>query len=239
MVNDFPEELISEILAHVLMVFETEKMFSDTSFPFVSHPGRNSSALLVCRTWLRACALQDTLLDNAGLGQYMKMLRLEGGFGPSIQHILQQSPNITDIFLSLRIRPPDSTDGLVPGLQYINPIKMIIDEDDINFYKNKDLRALVAAIQECATAKWTNLTSISLPYVGIMGSERESLVRALFACRTLKTISLRQPSMMDVLLLLPLAENPSVESIHLGRKRPWFAAVIPSNSRLASVVRWT
>jgi hypothetical protein len=175
--ESLPDEILSEILSPALGV--SEEMFSDTKgrSPFASLSVSSSSALLVCRAWLRvatpllyhvvvlrskaqARALQAALRGNPDLGNFIKMLRLEGGFGASIQHILQKTPNITDIFLSLQVRASDSTDGLALGLQSINPRRMIIYDHPIEPLKNKHVMGLVDAIEKCVL-KWSNLVCYS------------------------------------------------------------------------------
>ncbi|KAJ6596283.1 hypothetical protein DFH09DRAFT_1134556 [Mycena vulgaris] len=256
MADALPDEIISEILSPALKV--SEEQFADTrseTSPFVSLSVSSSAALLVCKAWLRvatpllyhvvvlrskaqARALQATLRDNPDLGTFVKMLRLEGGFGASMQNILQRTPNITDIFLSLHIRASDSTEGLGRGLAYINPNRLIIFDDPLNVLKNKQVVGLIGAIEKCA-AKWTNLTRVGFPYLGIMGSERESFVRAICVCPTLKAISFPSPGQNDVLLFMAVAENPTLERIDLGTKRARVASCIPLKSRLSFLVRWT
>ncbi|KAJ7149238.1 hypothetical protein C8R43DRAFT_1236573 [Mycena crocata] len=98
-------------------------MFSDTSpiSPFAV-PNRSSSIsshLLVCKSWLRvatpllyavviirtspqASALQTALQSAPELGPFVKKLRIEGVFGKKRMHeLLKQTPNVTDLFLSL------------------------------------------------------------------------------------------------------------------------------------------
>ncbi|KAJ7166269.1 hypothetical protein C8R46DRAFT_842271, partial [Mycena filopes] len=77
-----------------------------------------SAALVVCDAWLRvatpllyhvvfirstvqARALQRTLRSNPDLRKFIKMFRVEGGFGPAMEQVLIHAPNITDIFISL------------------------------------------------------------------------------------------------------------------------------------------
>jgi hypothetical protein len=130
---------------------------------------------------------------------------------------------------------------------------MIIYDHPIEPLRNKHVVGLIHAIEKCVL-KWSNLVCysfflneyhssnqnvISLPYMGILGGEREAFVRSLGACPTLESISFPAPGQMDVLLFLDLAENPSLESIELGKRRETLAKSIPLNSRLASLVCWT
>ncbi|KAJ7642854.1 hypothetical protein B0H17DRAFT_851589, partial [Mycena rosella] len=113
-----PDEILSEILAPALQV--TEEAFTSTcgTLPFLSYSESSSAYLLVCKSWLRlstpllyhvvflrftaqAHALQTPLLGNPALGRFIIKLRVEGGFGRHMLHILGCAVNISDIFLSL------------------------------------------------------------------------------------------------------------------------------------------
>ncbi|KAJ7057665.1 hypothetical protein C8F01DRAFT_320403 [Mycena amicta] len=151
--NSLPDELISEILAPALKV--ADEVFSDTSevSPFAAYSESTSAYLIVCKSWLRvatpllynvvilrskgqATALARALSKNKELGRFIKKLRLEGGYGPAMHTILQCSPNITDLYLTLVIWSPDTTEGL---------------------------SALVEAIVK-AIRKWDKLTALDWPY---------------------------------------------------------------------------
>ncbi|KAJ6592831.1 hypothetical protein B0H19DRAFT_1279562 [Mycena capillaripes] len=173
MSDSLPDGIISEILSPDLHV--SNCLFSDTSLesPFASISSSSSSTLLVCKSWLRvatpllysvviirskaqANALQATLRRNPDLGRFIRNLRVEGGFGKSMHHILKTTPNISHIVLCLHLRAADSSDGLAQGLPLINPTRLtIIDEVDL-FLNNKAVLNLVRAIQSCV-AKWSKL----------------------------------------------------------------------------------
>ncbi|KAJ7790352.1 hypothetical protein B0H14DRAFT_2396487 [Mycena olivaceomarginata] len=138
MAKTIPDELILEILSPGLRV--PEATFSDTAPLNAMHDSdpvkstvSSSAVLLVCKAWLRvatlvlyhvivirskaqARALEAALHDNPDLGKFIRRLRLEGGFGASMQKILNHAGNITDIFISLEIHASDSTAGLAYGL---------------------------------------------------------------------------------------------------------------------------
>ncbi|KAJ6596196.1 hypothetical protein DFH09DRAFT_1272735 [Mycena vulgaris] len=107
--------------------------------PFAaSRSGASSATLLICKAWLRiatpllyhvifrsrvqARALQAALRGNPDLGRFIRMLRLEGGFGPAMHHILKETPNVMDIVISLQIYASDLTAGVVPN---INPTRSL------------------------------------------------------------------------------------------------------------------
>jgi hypothetical protein len=177
MAEKLPDEIVSEILTLFLKV--PEELFSETrsgSSPFVSFSESSSAALVVCKTWLRcatpllyktvilrskaqAQALAAALRKNAELGKFIKMLRVEGGFGSSMGTILKSAPNITDIVISLIIRSADNTSGLAAGLNSINPIRLIISDEVADFPRNKPLTQLAASI-EVSAQQWSNLVCI-------------------------------------------------------------------------------
>jgi hypothetical protein len=178
MADNLPDEIISEILSPALKV--PEHMFSDLSPKslFAKYSVSSSAALLVCKDWLRvatpllysvvvirskaqARALHDALRNNPDLGRFIKKLRVEGGFGTPMHHILQSAPNITDLFLCLQIHSSDSSSGLATGLPLINPTRLIIFDDSDSLLKNKAVLQLISTLEGCVM-KWTNLVRLLL-----------------------------------------------------------------------------
>ncbi|KAJ7859823.1 hypothetical protein B0H14DRAFT_3446455 [Mycena olivaceomarginata] len=122
-----------------------------------------SPVLLVCKAWLRVAtpllynvvfirskaqaeALAVALRGLLDPGRFIKKLRVEGGFGAHMGHILRSAPNITDLFISTAIHSPDTTSGL----------------DTQNLLKNKWVMQLFQALADAMDKKWTNLTTIVL-----------------------------------------------------------------------------
>ncbi|KAF7335974.1 F-box domain-containing protein [Mycena sanguinolenta] len=114
--SSLPDEILSEILSPALRV-------SDAAF---SH---FSAYLVVSKSWLRvatpllynvvilrlkaqAQALAATLTANPALGQFIKKLRVEGGYAMSMLKVLQASENITYLFLTLDVAPSDNASDL-------------------------------------------------------------------------------------------------------------------------------
>ncbi|KAJ7366540.1 hypothetical protein DFH08DRAFT_834739 [Mycena albidolilacea] len=143
--DNIPDEILSEILSPALRV--PDEMFSvmtsEKNSPFHSKSESSSAFLLVCKSWLRvatpllynvvvlrskgqAQALAGVLTANPVLGKFIRKLRLEGGYAISMFKILQEAPNISDIFLTLNIKTPDNVCGLCRGLQLIQPIRIIL-----------------------------------------------------------------------------------------------------------------
>ncbi|KAJ6596220.1 hypothetical protein DFH09DRAFT_973379, partial [Mycena vulgaris] len=255
MAENLPDEIISEILSPALKV--PEATFSDTTSPSPFAASRSVSSsvtLLVCKAWLRvatpllyhvvvirskaqARALQAALRGNPDLGRFIRMLRLEGGFGPAIHQILKGTPNVTDIVISLQIYASDSTAGLVLGLPHINPTRLILLEESP--LHNKHAMALVNSISKCAET-WTNLTTISFPYLCSTSGERQEFVAALCAIPTVKRLSfLALSPTCGIDAVQSLAQNSALEGIEL-LVRPEKGSIrsISADERLVALLHW-
>ncbi|KAJ7107211.1 hypothetical protein C8R43DRAFT_1243704 [Mycena crocata] len=173
-----PDEIISEILSPALKV--SDDVFSDNSgvSPFANYSESPSAYLLVCKSWLRvatpllynvvilrskaqAKALSQALSKSGELGQFIRKLRVEGGYGPSMHTILENSPNITDLFMSLEIFSSDNTLGLCKGLPLINPMCLILC--DSKRLDNKMISQLIDALV-ASIRKWDRLHTFDCPY---------------------------------------------------------------------------
>ncbi|KAJ7604937.1 hypothetical protein DFH06DRAFT_1113337 [Mycena polygramma] len=255
--DHFPDEIMAEILSPALKV--SEEMFSDTAStsPFACPSVSSSAALLVCKAWLRvatpllyhvviirskaqARALQSSLRGNPDLGRFVKMLRVEGGFGPAMQDVLKGCPNVRDILLSLQIHGSDSTGGLVSGLPFINPTRIIIFDHPIIQLKNKQVQALAHAVESC-TLTWTNLTTISFPYVSLAGAQWQSFVLNICACPTLRALSFPSQYTPDISVFIEISRHRSLKSIEFrspASESPDLVEAVSTDRRLASIVRW-
>ncbi|KAJ7170363.1 hypothetical protein C8R43DRAFT_944881 [Mycena crocata] len=169
-----PEEIILEILSPLLRV--SDQRFSNTSTksgPLATTDESISALLLVCRAWLRiatpllydvvilrstgqAKSLKNTLKMNKPLGRFIKKLRVEGGFGSYMHNILQETPNVNEIFISLHLHASESSSGLVNGLGLINPTRVIIWDDVENLLQNKSVVQLMTALGGIVS-KWSNM----------------------------------------------------------------------------------
>ncbi|KAJ6489146.1 hypothetical protein DFH09DRAFT_1455408 [Mycena vulgaris] len=249
-----PMEHYEKILSPALQV--PEHLFSDTSerSPFASQSS-TSSTLLVCKSWLRvatpllysvvvirskaqAQALQKTLQNAPELGQFVKKLRVEGGFGQAMLKILQKTPNISDLVISLQLRAPDSSSGLVSGLSLINPTRLIIV--DYYFWQrpNKAVEALKTALGICA-AGWKNLHTIRFPYDDII-IERKPFCMALCTAPTVRILSFPMYKSSFVPVLTKIAQIPSLKAIEIRTDEPQDGPPPPplTNPRLNELIRW-
>ncbi|KAJ7119098.1 hypothetical protein C8R44DRAFT_982766 [Mycena epipterygia] len=226
--NSLPDEIISEILSPALKV--SDKVFSDTSdvSPFAAYTESTSAYLLVCKAWLRvstpllynvvilrskaqAKALSIALSKNTELGQFIKKLRVEGGYGPSMGTILKCSPNISDLFISLEIWSSDSTVGLCKGLSLINPTRVILRDAEHKRLENKMLSNLNEALTK-AIPKWDHLRIFDLPYTS---SHLNNIVEALAKSRRLQTLLI--PTVRDAEWAYSTFKECPLETIQIKR----------------------
>ncbi|KAJ7604141.1 hypothetical protein FB45DRAFT_1044174 [Roridomyces roridus] len=171
-----PDEIVSEILSPALRV--CDEKFSDTSLvsPFTEYCEPTSAYLLVCKSWLRVAtpllyhdvvirskALARTLSSNKDLGQFIKRLRVEGGYGAPMRTILKSSPHVSHLYVSLDVFCTDNTTGLCDGLRLISPSCLIIFDHLINGQANNKMALkLVGGLAE-AIAGWDDLRVLHLP----------------------------------------------------------------------------
>ncbi|KAG6827838.1 hypothetical protein H0H92_010298 [Tricholoma furcatifolium] len=231
--GSLPDEIIREILAPVLKV--PDEVFRNNAHvsPFSNYSESTSTILVVCKSWLRvstpllynvvvlrskaqAQALERTLRGNPFLGTFIKKLRVEGGYGSSMYHIIQASPNISELWLSMRLWSSDNVSGLCRGLPLINPTRLILHDNefrpsDSNSCTRKLWDVLCPSIQS-----WDKLTNVDIPYHTALAAPRPNPMT----------------NFLDSLGLL-LAENPSLETLQIVTRpsdynrfqaRNWFKA---------------
>ncbi|KAJ7611844.1 hypothetical protein FB45DRAFT_1119335 [Roridomyces roridus] len=204
-INSLPEELISEILSPVLHVPD-ENLFADIEeiSRFAEYlPESPSEYLPVCKTWMRvatpllydvvvirskaqAHALKQALLKNKDLGLFIKRLRVEGGYGAPMRTILQSSPHISDLVISLNVFSSDSASGLCAGLPLVNPKRLIFQEfRDFQLPKNPLTEQGVKEAMLQSASKWNRLFVLKLPCF----FDHFEMLQAFNEIRTLHTLS--------------------------------------------------
>lgn len=157
----------------------SDDAFSDTSLnsPFAGRYCESSSAfLLVCKAWLRvatpllyhvvvlrskaqAAALEKSLRGNSVLGQFIKKLRIEGGYGISMLKIINAAPNTKEIFISINIWSADNVSGLVKGLPTMDPTRVVLFDSHHN-NRNKNSQSLLETLTRCIQTEWKNLVLV-------------------------------------------------------------------------------
>ncbi|KAJ7049411.1 hypothetical protein C8F01DRAFT_1002411 [Mycena amicta] len=234
--NALPDEVLSEILAPALTV--DDEIFSDTTSevsPFATYTESASAYLLVNKSWLRvatpllyatvvlrskaqAKALERALSGNAILGQFIKQLRVEGGYGAPMHHILKLSPNIAHLYLTLVVSSSDSTDGLCKGLALISPKRLIL-QDTIHYSdqaKNKMVRNLIDAIVKVIPG-WPKLTTFHCPLTFYPSSDRwQSISRPLLEARQLHTLTVN--FLQDAVVMYSTFKSCPLRSITIKQR---------------------
>ncbi|KAJ7611795.1 hypothetical protein FB45DRAFT_1009613 [Roridomyces roridus] len=180
--NSLPDEIFSEILSPAMKV--PDEKFADfaVTSPSQEHSESSSAYLLVCKSWLRvgtpllydvvilwskaqAKALAQALSKNKHFGQFIKHLRVEGGYGEPMRTILETAPNIIDLFLSFDISASDDVAGLCEGLAFIQPRRLLARDNSTRPAHHKTVEqledALVAVIPE-----WHRLSILQCPSMG-------------------------------------------------------------------------
>ncbi|KAJ7715936.1 hypothetical protein B0H14DRAFT_3901504 [Mycena olivaceomarginata] len=183
--NSLPDEIISEILSPALKV--SDEVFSDTNdvSPFANTPNPPPPISLSAQ----AKALSVALAGNKQLGQFIKKLRVEGGYGQPMHTILKCSPNISDLFLSLAIYSSDNTSGLCKGLSLINPTRLILlDSERGRSLENKVVSQLLDALSK-SIPKWDRLCVFDCPFPGPT-VRAETVVSPLAKDKRLHTLTL-------------------------------------------------
>ncbi|KAF7297142.1 F-box domain-containing protein [Mycena indigotica] len=182
-----PDEIIAEILGPALRV--PDELFSDTSpnSPFSKYRTSTSAYLLVCQSWLRvstpllyntvivrskaqADALSRVFKKHPEFGLFVKQLRVEGGYGVAMQHILQATTRLADLLLCFHIWSGDTVIGLTRSLPLVNPRRFILFDMFLYGVRTRQSQALVNAVTECMKEKWNRLTVFEFPEAAIDGS---------------------------------------------------------------------
>ncbi|KAF8311429.1 uncharacterized protein EI90DRAFT_968466 [Cantharellus anzutake] len=217
----FPSEILALVLQDVCKLDDDEFEFAHrfNSKPPISTT--RTAALLVCRRWncvarspiyftiilstvTQARCLGRTLSDQPYLGNYIRKLLFNGGFGATAHRILQATPHITHLCLSLAIRSSDSTRGLCKAIQYIQPRSVRLNDSN-NVHNNTHSRALVAAICSCMKENGSGSLSFGFPTIffglggrgatiSIISSRQCTTPRSLTLCTCLLHIVRRSPS---------------------------------------------
>ncbi|KAJ7891416.1 hypothetical protein B0H14DRAFT_2335895, partial [Mycena olivaceomarginata] len=110
--------------------------------------------VVVLRSKAQVKALSLVLSRNKELGNFIRRLWVEGGYRPPMHIILQYSPNVSDLFVSLDIYSSDNTNGLCKGLQLINLARFVLR--DRRSLENKMVSQLLDALSQSIT-KWDRL----------------------------------------------------------------------------------
>lgn len=141
MISKLPEELLHETLKHLFHISPSE--FQSQPSHWDRHLGRYPRPhlkllLLINKQWYRICtplfysclelasdtameALASTLLATPLLGQYIRRLRLEGGYGRSLLAVVKHAPNVRVLSVQLDVLSKIPTSGLTRALPLFDP----------------------------------------------------------------------------------------------------------------------
>ncbi|KAJ7064714.1 hypothetical protein C8F01DRAFT_1249749 [Mycena amicta] len=237
-----PYELIAEILSPLLDVPD-ELFASCVGSPFSTYGPSSANYLLVCKSWLhagtpllyrvliirsrdQAKALARTFSQphNSHLGNYVRNLRIESGYGTSIKTILACSPKITHLNLTLDVWPPDTVDPTSKGLKLINPTALMLQHHGSisRSPRTKMVTQLANGIAD-AIPGWTRLTTLHYDSIGMDDSQKIS--RPLVDAKRLTTLFVSSTSTAHLACKL-LANTCPLEVIYItqaptARKRNW------------------
>ena len=210
----FPNELLELVLKDVCEiddeVFELLYEFNSRS----QTAATRIAPLLVCRSWhssaissfyrtvilstvVHARHFARILNSHPNLGNRVRKIFFNGGFGATAGKILQATPRLTHLRLSLAIRSSDSTQGLCDTLHRVQPRSLRLSDFN-NTYNNAHTRSLLRAICSCMEGKWARLVEFRFPYeIDWYWKEKEAnkrhLLEAMLSAPFLKTIHMPAP----------------------------------------------
>lgn len=185
MYSFLPDELLKEILAPALQVPDESFACSNDRSPFSNYTPTTSGFLLVCKDWLRVAtpllysvvvlrskaqiqALENSIHNTPILGTFIKKLRIESGYCNSLSFIIKDSPNLTDLCLSLEIYSGDVVSGICKAFRWIKPVRLIIYDLPGKYSRrrltNQKRDQFVEALKE-HIAKWERLVSLCVCFL--------------------------------------------------------------------------
>ena len=228
----FPNELLELVLKDVC---EIDDEVFEFAYEFNWRPQINATRiapLLVCRSWhnlafssfyrttilctaVHARHFARILSGHPHLGNQVRKIFFNGGFGATAWKILQATPHLTHLRLSLAIGSSDSTQGLFNALHLIQPRSLRLSDFN-NAYDNARSRSLILAICSCMKGIWTRLVEFRFPYeIDLEWKEKEfnrrNLLEAMLSAPFLKIIHMPGPYSPND--LRPLLAKPSLCAI--------------------------
>lgn len=173
MVHRLANETLHQVFSYHFHVDEDDFTSVAGHSPFAQHRMSRSVVLLVCKRWLRvatpplyrvvilrstaqARSLSTTLRLHDGLGEHVRKLRVEGGYGAAMERILLATPNIADLALVGQVYSTDNTKSLCKMLPTLDVRSFTL----IGFAGDgrcKAARELYNTICICVKSRWKNL----------------------------------------------------------------------------------
>lgn len=190
MTESVPNEILEAILGHALAIpaptFETWR----THRTYCSSPRSTvSDILLVSKRW---CALGTPALYEAAIirsssqaqklatavnatnigqkdrhlkrGQYLRRLRIEGGYGDAFIRVLAAAPGITTLYLCYGLTNEDSMAGLLNALRKIQPEQLFLDAMKKSTGASEQVEASLSKAIAGVLPHWMKLVRTSAPF---------------------------------------------------------------------------
>ncbi|EJD48719.1 hypothetical protein AURDEDRAFT_162173 [Auricularia subglabra TFB-10046 SS5] len=194
MASRLADETLHQILQIALEVADDD--FADISglktSPFALRESSSSEILLVCKRWMRvatpllydtviirstaqARALARALKKSPQFVRYLKKLRLEGGFGASVEKVMCAAVNLHDLHLSLDVGSQDNVKGMCDAMPAINPTRLVLSPRTGAGWTTSSEGALNRALRDSVPV-WSNLTTLVIPHVGLGTIEFKALL---------------------------------------------------------------
>lgn len=231
-IKSFPNELLELVLKDVCVVDDEVFEFAYEPYWIPQSAATPIAPLLVCRRWhslafslFYRTVILSTVVDarhfarilrgHPNLGNHVRKIFLNGGFGSSAFKILQATPRLTHLRLSLGIRTSDSPQGLCNALHCVQPHSLRLTDCN-HAYDNVNTQSLLRAICSCMKEKWTRLVEFRFPYEIDQGwkhkeDNKRHLLEAMLSAPFLKIIHM--PAPYDPNALRPLLAKPSLCAI--------------------------
>jgi len=175
MAHQLADETLAAILEALLVVSDKDFACTDRMSPFsmIEQPS-SSNYLVVCKRWMRigtpllyhtvvmrsqaqATALAAVLKPkaNAQFGQYIRKLRIEGGFGVAAKNVLLAARNITDLSVTLNLSAKDNVSPMCDILlTALMPQRLVIAASSPS--TNKQITRLTECLTQCIK-DWSTL----------------------------------------------------------------------------------
>ncbi|KAJ2931156.1 hypothetical protein H1R20_g5896, partial [Candolleomyces eurysporus] len=176
--RNLPEEMIQEVLSQTLSIPDEDfcSALSKSPFAKVTFNDTPSRAILeVCKQWHRIGtpllyatvvfrskaqiqALWWTLAHRPELCKYVKKLRVERWYSV-VADVLKLTPNVTDVWMNLKLYSSDIGKGLAKALLLIDPKRIILKDECL---KSRARRMFIDALCERLPC-WKKLVSAPFP----------------------------------------------------------------------------
>ncbi|KAJ7500691.1 hypothetical protein B0H11DRAFT_1908571 [Mycena galericulata] len=183
---------------------------------------------VIVHTTVQAQALVATLRGEHGPGLHIRNLMLLGGFGRYSGMILDCTPCLRRLRLTLYLAAEDKVSGLVRALPLVNPDEVIVyqharrdSRHRFHVHRNgplpwmperKNEKELAKAVATCIQRSWSNLRIFRAAFRAPGQPSIAPLARALASLPTLTTIHIPTSAQLPH-YLLTITKNPSLQNV--------------------------